>query len=150
MAQGTLYRIVAAMGSTQEAETKFSTVLPIAIRHLGADHSSVLQNRSEHAKILIQQKQYGEAEETLLEVSRPTRLKEDFEGDKMDQWDALWTLVHCYQRQGKTEMGLEMCEVLVEVVGKVRRGKEETDVSSTFWEMILAKKRELMGMMKDI
>jgi hypothetical protein len=148
MAQGVLYRIKAAMGDIEEAEQMFSLVLPIASRHLGPNHPGVLRNKSEHSKIMIQQKRYREAEDCLLDISRPTRDKtEIFTGDHPDQWDAVWTLVDCYQKQGKIDRSLATCNELLEAVGAVRQGKEQTEMSSTFWEMMLAKRAKLIEMM---
>ena len=144
MAQGTLGRIKAEMGDVDEAESLFSTILPVAARHLGDHHLGVLSARNHHSKFLIQQKRYGEAEAFLLDISRPDRYKTAaFISDHPDRWDALWTLVECYQKQGKIDRSLATCNELLEAVEAIRQGRKQTETSSTFWKMILEKIAEL-------
>ncbi len=146
IAQGTLGRIKAAMGEVDEAEQIFSSTLPVAARHLGDDHLGVLSHKTHHAKILIQQNRYHEAETLLVDVSRPTRYKTAAStGDHSDRWDALWTLVDCYLQQGKIDRGLATCNELLSAVGAIRQGKDQTETSSTFWRMILEKRGELIA-----
>jgi tetratricopeptide (TPR) repeat protein len=150
MAQGTLGRIKAAMGHIEEAETMFATLLPVAIRHLGPDHLEVLSHQAHHCKILIQQGRYQEAEACLVNISRPARYKTVIsKGDHPDRWDALWTLVDCYHKQEKIELSLATCNELLDAVGAIRQGKEQTEISSIFWELILAKRVDLIGMMES-
>lgn len=146
MAQGTLGRIKAAMGDVDEAETVLSSLLPVAARHLGDHHLGVLSHKNHHSKILIQQKRYREAETSLLDISRPAKYKTaTFTGDHPDRWDALWTLVGCYQKQGKIECSLSTCNELLGAMGAIRQGREQTETSSTFWEMVLAKGADLLA-----
>jgi tetratricopeptide (TPR) repeat protein len=146
MAQGTLGRIKAAMGDVDEAERLFSSILPVAARHLGDDHLGVLSHKNHYSKILIQQKRYREAETFLLDISRPAKYKTaTFTGDHPDRWDALWTLVECYQKQGKIDCSLATCDELLGAVRAIRQGKEQTEMSSTFWEMVLDKRAELVA-----
>lgn len=146
MAQGTLGRIKAAMGDVDEAETLFSSILPVAARLLGDHHLGVLSHKNHHSKILIQQKRYREAETCLLDISRPAKYKmATFTDDHPDRWDALWTLAECYQKQGKIECSLTTCNELLGAVKAVRKGKEQTETSSTFWKMVLDKRAELLA-----
>lgn len=146
MAQGTLGRIKAAMGDVDEAERLFSSILPVAARHLGDHHLGVLSHKNHHSKILIQQKRYREAETFLLDISRPAKYKTaTFTDDHHDRWDALWTLVECYQKQGKIDRSLATCNELLGAIKAVRKGKEQTELSSTFWEMVLDKRAELLA-----
>lgn len=145
MAQGTLGRIKAAMGDVDEAEKLFSSILPVAARHVGDDHLAVLSAKNHYSKILIQQKRYREAEAYLLDISRPSKYKNAmFTGDHPDRWNALWILVQCYQEQGKIDGSLATCNELLEAVRVVRQGKQQTETSSTFWNMVLAKRAELL------
>jgi Tetratricopeptide repeat len=144
MAQGTLGRIKAAMGQVDEADEIFSTVLPVAARHFGDDHLVIMCHKTYHAKIMMQQERYREAETLLLDVSQPSKYKTaTFTGDHPDRWDALWTLVQCFQKQGKIEASLAKCNVLLEAVRAIQEGKDQTEVSSTFWRMVLDKRAEL-------
>ena len=146
MAQGTIGRIKAVMGDVAEAERIFSTILPVAMRHLGDEHLAVISHKNHHAKILIQQERYDEAESLLLDVIRPVIWKPaTFTGDHPDRWDALWTLVNLYQKQGRISLSLEVCHELLKAVKTIRQGKAQTETSSTFWAMILTKRIELMS-----
>lgn len=146
MAQGTLGRVKAAMGDHDEAERLFSSILPMAARHLGDDHLGVLSHKNHYSKILIQQKRYREAESVLLDISRPAKYKTaTFTGDHPDRWDALWTLVDCYHQQGNIDRSLATCNELLEAVRAIRRGKRQTETSSMLWEKVLAKRAELMA-----
>ena len=145
MAHRTLGRIKAAMGDVDEAERLFSSILPVAARHLGDDHIGVLNGKNHYARILIQQKRYSEAEIVLLDISRPVKYKTaTFTGDHPDRWDALWTLVECYQKQGKIVHSLATCNELLKAISTIRQGREQTETSSTFWKMVLDKKAELL------
>ncbi|KAL8988079.1 MAG: hypothetical protein Q9169_008615 [Polycauliona sp. 2 TL-2023] len=144
MAQGTLHRIKAAMGDFDEAERLFSDLLPVAARHLGNTHPEVLNHRNYHSRILIQQKRYDEAEKILLNTSKRESYKTaTLLSDPPGRWDALWTLVECYQIQGKIELGLTTCRELLDAVRNIRQGEVQTEISSTFWYMVLAKETEL-------
>lgn len=68
------------------------------------------------------------------------RLKENFTGDLLDEWDALWILVDCFEKQGKTGDSLATCDELL-----VRRGREQTEMSSCFWGMIVEKRDPVDG-----
>jgi hypothetical protein len=146
MAQGFLGRIKAAKGNVDEADSLFSSLLPVAARHLGDDHLRVLSHKNYYAKILIQQKRFHEAESLLEDISKPAKYKiATSTGDYSDRWDTLWTLVDCYEKQGKITSSLTACDELLESMRAVRHGKEQTETSSTFWRMVLAKKAELKG-----
>lgn len=143
-AQGVLGRVKAAMGEVDEAESLFSSILPIAARHLGDDHLTVLSHKNHYANILIQQKRYREAEMILKDISRPAKYKTATStGDHPDRWNALWTLVLCYQKQGNVDGSLTTCSELMEAVKVTRHERRQDEISSTFWEMISAKKTEL-------
>ncbi|KAL8928606.1 MAG: hypothetical protein Q9208_001840 [Pyrenodesmia sp. 3 TL-2023] len=145
MAQGTLGRIKAAMGDVDEAERLFSELLPVAARHLGDSHLEVLSHKNHHSKILIQQKRYDEAETFLLDISRLEKYRmSTFTCDHPDRWDALWTLVECYQKQGKIDRSLATCKELLEAVRAIRQGEKPTETTSIFWRMVLDKKTELV------
>jgi tetratricopeptide (TPR) repeat protein len=146
MAQGSLGRIKAAMGDFDEAERLFSSILPVASRHLGDDHLGVLSHKNYYCKMLIQQKRYREAETLLLDISRSAKYKSvAFTEDHLDRWDALWTLVECYQKQGKIDRSLATCNELLGAVRAIRQGREQTETSSTFWEMVQDKRAELVA-----
>ena len=145
MAQGTLGRIKAAMGDVDEAEKLFSDLSPVAARHLGDSHLGVMSHKNHHSKILIQQKRYHEAEIFLLDITRPEKYRTAIsKSDHPDRWDALWTLVECYQKQGKTDQSLATCNELLEAVRTIRQGEKQTEISSTFWQIVLAKRTELV------
>ncbi|MCJ1338200.1 hypothetical protein MMC09_003485 [Bachmanniomyces sp. S44760] len=145
MAQGTLARIKAAMGNVDEAEKVFSSNLPVAARHLGDNHLGVLSHKNHYSKILIQQQRYREAEALLLDTSQPDKYKmATLTGDHPDRWDALWTLTECYQKQGKIDRSLTTCNELLEAMRAIRQGKEQTEMSSTFWEMVQNRRTKLM------
>lgn len=146
VAQGTLARIKAAMGHVDEAERMFSDLSSVATRHLGDSHLGVLSHKNHYSKVLIQQKRYHEAEIFLVDISRPEKYRTlTFLSDHPDRWDALWTLVECYQKQGKTDQSLATCNELVAAVRAIRQGEKQTEISSTFLHIVLAKKRELMA-----
>ena len=146
MAQGTLGRIQATMGDVSEAERLFSFILPIAARHLGDDHLGVLSHKSHYSTFLIQQKRYHEAENFLLDISRPAKYRTTAStGDHPDRWNALWTLVDCYEKQSKIEESLTTCDELLEAVRAIQEGKQQTEISRTFWQMVLDKRAELLA-----
>ena len=144
-AQGILARIIAAMGELDEAETLYSTLVPMVTRHLGSDHLGLLTHRNAYAKLLILQKRYDEAETILLDTSTLERWKTvRFVGDHPDRWDALWTLVKCYEEQGKIDRSLAIDNELLDAMGEIRKGRAQTETSSKFWNMVLSKKDELL------
>jgi len=144
MAQGTLGRVQAAMGNVAEADAIFSTVLPVAARHFGDDHLVIMNHKTQHAKIMMQQGRYCEAEALLLDVSQPSKYKTASSmGDHPDRWDALWTLVKYYQIQGQIAASIATCNVLAEAVRAIQEGMGQTEISSTFWRMVLDKRAEL-------
>ena len=146
MAQGTLGRIQAAMGDVGEAERVFSFILPIAARHLGDDHLGVLSHKSHYSTFLIQQKRYHEAEKFLLEISRPAKYRiAASTGDHPDRWNSLWTLVDCYQKQGKIAESLAACDELLVAVKAIQEGRHQTEISLTFWKMVIDKRAELLA-----
>ena len=139
-AQGTLGRIKAEMGDVGEAESLFSTMLPVAARQFGDHHLGVLSGRNHHSKLLIEQGRYDEAERLLLDISMTEKYKTAaFTGDHPDRWDALWTLGECYQKQGNIERSLATYNELLVAVEAIQQGREQTEVSSTFWKMIFDK-----------
>ena len=145
-AQGTRARIKAAMGDVEEAERVFNDILPVAARHLGDDHLGVMSHKNHLSKILIQQQRYREAETLLLDIASPAKYKTaTSSGDHPDRWDALWTLVESYQKQGNVDRGLATCNELVSAVKAIRQGKEQTEISNTFWRMVLEKRAELVA-----
>lgn len=145
MAQGTLGRINAAMGDVDGAERIFTSILPVAARHLGDDHLGVLSHKGHYSKILIQQKRYQEAETILVEISRPAKYNTATStGDHPDRWDALWTLVDCYQKQGKMDYSLATCNNLLRAVSAIQEGKQQTETSRAFWRMVQDRRAELM------
>ena len=146
MAQGTLGRIQAAMGDVSEAERVFSFILPIAARHLGDDHLGVLSHKSHYATFLIQQKRYPEAEKFLLEVSRPAKYRTAAStGDHPDRWNSLWTLVDCYEKQSKIEESLATCDELLEAVRAIQEGKQQTEISRKFWQIVFDRRSEILA-----
>ena len=146
IAQGTVGRIKAAMGDVTTAEQIFSNILPVAVRHLGDKHLGVLNHKTHYARILMQQDRYQEAEALLIDVSKPANYKiTSLIGDHPDRWDALWALIDCFQKQGKTNSGLATCNELISAMNLIRDGKEQTETSSAFWKMALNKRRELMA-----
>ena len=143
-AQGLLARINATMGDFGEAETLYSTLVPMVTRNIGSDHLGLLTHRTAYAKLLIRQKRYAEAETILLDVSNPAKWKSiRFVGDHPDRWDALWTLVTCYEEQGRVDQSLAVSNELLNAVDEMRMGRIQTETSSMFWNMVLDKKREL-------
>jgi tetratricopeptide (TPR) repeat protein len=137
--------IKCAMGELEEGERLISSLIPMAVAHLGKDHLGVLAGKNELARVLIKQKRYLEAEDILLEISRPEKYCKTATatGDHPDRCDALWTLLDCYHKQGKIEDGLRTCDELEAVIIAIRRGKKTIGISTTFWQMIQDKRAEL-------
>ena len=147
-ATGTLGRVIAECGKLDEAEELFSTTLPIATRHLGDDHLDVLSHKHHHCKMLIQQKRYSEAEAVLIDISEPARWKTSkYVGDHPERWGVLWTLVDYYQEQGNMERSLKVCTDLMEAMSAIREGREQTVISSAFWNMVLKRRAELAAIL---
>ena len=145
-AQANLTRIKAIMGDFKEAEALYSTLVPIVTRQYGSDHLGLLCQKISYAKLLILEKRYDEAETILIDISRPARWKTvRFVGDHPNRWDALWTLVKCYEEQGKIERSLVICDELLEAMGEIREGRAQTETSSKFWNIVLSKREELMA-----
>ena len=113
-AQRTLCDIKAAMGELDEAERLYSLIVPLAARHLGDNHLDVLRHKNHYVKVLLQQKRWHQAESILLDISRPERYyKASSTGDNPERQDALWSLIECYQQQGKIDSSLMICEKLL-------------------------------------
>lgn len=55
--------------------------------------------------------------------------------------------MECYQKQGKITSSLATCSELLEAMRPVRQGREHTEASSRFWEMVVEKRVELMALM---
>lgn len=94
---------------------------------------------------MMQQGRDAEAETLLREVSRPKKYRmgqSGNTGDHPDRWDALWTLVQCYQIQGQLKASLVTCGELMEAVRTIQEGRGQTEVSSTFWRRVVEKKAE--------
>jgi Tetratricopeptide repeat len=137
--------IKGAMGELEEGEKLISSLIPMAVDHLGEDHLGVLAGKNELARVLIKQKRYLEAEDILLEISRPEKYCKTATatGDHPDRCDALWTLLDCYHKQDKIENGLRTCDELEAVIIAIRRGRKSIGISTTFWQMIQDKRGEL-------
>ncbi|KAG7008290.1 hypothetical protein G7Y79_00006g019100 [Physcia stellaris] len=146
-AQGTLGRTLAAKGAIVEAEKIFSSILPVAARHLGDDHVGVLSHKNHYSKILMQQNRLDDAEIILLEISRPSKYDTAISlGDHPDRWDALWNLVICYLRQGKINQSLCVCEELLGAVIAIQDGKLQTETSKAFWTLVQHKREEILAL----
>lgn len=153
IAQGAVSRIKAGMGRINEAEETFRSVLQVAARHLGDDHLGVLIHKHHHSRILIQQQRYYEAETLLLEISdrdkyRTTTGMED----SLDRWDALWSLIECYQKLGEFERSVETCDQLLGAMRAVQPAMDpskQTQISSTFFKRVEMKKEELATTQKS-
>ncbi|RDW80348.1 hypothetical protein BP5796_05046 [Coleophoma crateriformis] len=147
LAKCNLGGVKGAMGELEEAERLISSLIPMAVAHLGEDHLGVLAGKNELSRVLMKQKRFLEAERILLDVSRPENYCKTATatGDHPDRCDALWTLVDCYDLQDKIEDGLRTCDQLEAIIIAIRRGKTTAGVSNTFWQMIQDKKAELQS-----
>jgi tetratricopeptide (TPR) repeat protein len=147
LAKCNLGRIKSAMGDLDEAENLITSLLPMAVGHLGEDHMGVLAGKNHLAKILVKQKRYTEAEEVLSDISRPEKYAKTTTatGEHPDRCEALWNLLECYQKQGKIDDGLRTCDELSAAVVTIRRGGKQTESSSIFWQMIQDKRTELQA-----
>ncbi|KAI9042410.1 uncharacterized protein KD926_005488 [Aspergillus affinis] len=145
LAKANFAPIKSAMGKLNEAENLISTLVPIAVAHLGEDHMGVLAGKTHLAAILIKQGRFTEAEELLLDISKPENyLKTSTaSGEHPDRCQMLWTLVECYQKQDKFVEGLRVCEELLAAVNTMRRDRKQTATSGIFWQMVQNRKREL-------
>jgi tetratricopeptide (TPR) repeat protein len=146
LAKSRLGAIMGAMGELEEGERLISSLIPMAVAHLGEDHLGVLAGKNELARILMNQKRYAEAEVILLEISRPEKYckTSTATGDHPDRCDALWSLLDCYHKQDKIADGLRTCDELEAVIVALRRG-EKTVGSTKFSQMIQYKRAELQA-----
>ena len=144
-AQRILCDVQAAMGELEEAENLYSLIVPLAARHLGDNHLDVLRHKNHYAKVLTQQKRWHEAKSILLDISRPERYyKVSSTGDNPERQDALWTLVECYQQQGKIDSSLMICKKLFMGMGVNQQGTIQINIGSLFSRMVLSKTVELL------
>ena len=143
-AQHNLARIKGFLGEFEEAETLNSTLVAMGTRQYGHDLLGLLRQQKSYAKVLIRQKRYDEAETKLLDNSSQAMWKTvRFVGDHPERWDALWTLIKCYEEQGKIDQSLAISNELLEAIGEIREGRVQTETSSTFWNLVKSKKEEL-------
>ncbi|KAH8821918.1 hypothetical protein F5884DRAFT_746205 [Xylogone sp. PMI_703] len=161
-----LARVKSVIGDLGEAENLIRDVMPIAVGYLGEDHLGVLAGKKDLANILIKQKRYEEAEEILLDISNLKKYSKTTtdSGWHPDQTSALWSLVECYQKQGKVGDSLRICDGLCEMIEKVRKSRAEsrakaeksnsgnseristnTDTSNIFLQMVQDKRAELQA-----
>ena len=146
-AQGLLARIKAAIGRFDEADTLYTTLVPMVVQDLGSDHLGLLNQKTAYAKLFVRQKRYKEAEKMLLDLSSPARWKTvRFVGDHPDRWDVLWTRVKCYEEQGQFDRSLAVCGELLNAMDEIRAGRLQTETSSIFWNMVRSKKEELLAL----
>ena len=139
--------IQSAMGDSGEGERLIRSLLPMAVAHMGEDHLAVLAGKCELARIVMKQERYLEAQEILLDISKPEKYRKTAtaNGDHPDRCDALFALLECYQKQDKIDDGLRTCDEIETVIFAIRRGKEQTETSSTFWQMVQDKRAELLS-----
>lgn len=139
--------IKGAMGELDEGERLIASLIPMAVDHLGADHLGVMAGKNELARILIKQKRFSEAEDILLDISKPEKYQKTATatGDHPDRCDALWTLIECYYQQSKIDEGLQTCDEVEGIILRMRKGKKKTEVSTPFWEIIQKRRRDLQA-----
>ncbi|CZR65197.1 uncharacterized protein PAC_15097 [Phialocephala subalpina] len=143
--------IKGAHGELEEGESLLGSLIPMAVDHLGGDHLGVMAGKNELALILTKQEQFIEAEDILLDISRPDNYRKSSTatGAHPDRCDALWSLLDCYQKQKSIDDGLRTRDELEAVVLGIRRGKKTVRTSDKFWQKIQDKRAQLQAIRNE-
>lgn len=151
LAQLHLGAIKGAIGELEEGERLIGSLIPMAVDHLGVDHLGVMAGKNELARILTKQERFIEAEDILLEISRPDNYRKSSTatGAHPDRCDALWSLLDCYHKQKKVVDGLRTCDELEAVIIAIRRGKKTVGTSDKFWQKIQDKRAQLQAIQNE-
>lgn len=110
-----LARIKNTLGYSDEAEGIMRAALPIAERNLGENHFGPLAGKAQLAQILVSQRRYNEAESIFIDVIQRHRYQNGAQnGEHLDRIMAMWYLLQCYQKQGKVEDAIHVCDEISE------------------------------------
>jgi hypothetical protein len=93
--------------------------------------------------VLIRQKQYGEAEDILLDVIKRQRQTSLRDGENLDRLLSQYYLLECFQNQGKIADAVRTCDELTHSVTTV--GDSGLDKTHPFMRKIRAKREELQA-----
>ncbi|KAI1346598.1 tetratricopeptide repeat domain-containing protein [Xylaria sp. FL0043] len=135
--------VLGALGRLREAEELMRYILPIATRNTGADHIGVLFGRQVLATILIQQRQFTEAESILLETAESQKTMSSRRGSyHPDRIGSLIELARCYQLQGKLSEGIKICDEAIQALQAISEKRH-------LFTEILTKARSMMLEQKE-
>jgi tetratricopeptide (TPR) repeat protein len=114
LAKFNLARVKDALGLYAEAESLLRDAVSVATRNLGEKHLGVVAGRFRLAEVLSHRGRYEEAERMFASVTgrKWYIATAGGDGDHPDRIMALYSLVECFQRQGKWEDGLRVVKEL--------------------------------------
>ncbi|KFY40867.1 hypothetical protein V495_05209 [Pseudogymnoascus sp. VKM F-4514 (FW-929)] len=139
-----LARAKSALGNMTEAEEMLGAAIPIAERDLGKDHFGTLAGKVHYAQILVRLGRYDEAEDMftgVIERQRYHSAARD-DGEHPDRILAMNYLLECYQRHGKIDKSIEICEELADVVQTI--GGQGLGKQHAFAKRLSKKHEELL------
>ncbi|KAF4634195.1 hypothetical protein G7Y89_g3904 [Cudoniella acicularis] len=112
------------MGELDEAEKQISSLIPMAVTHLGEDHLGVLARKNDLSRVFVKQKRFLEAEAILLEISKPEKHYKTA------------TATSDHPDRCKVDDSLRTYDELEDIIKAIRRGKKASGISNTFWRTI--------------
>lgn len=139
-----LARVKSALGNMTEAEEMLGAAIPIAERDVGKDHFGTLAGKVHYAHILARLGRYDEAEDMftgVIERQRYHSAARD-DGEHPDRILAMNYLLECYQRHGKIDKSIEICEELADVVQRI--GGQGLGKQHAFAKRLSKKHEELL------
>ncbi|KAG9231001.1 hypothetical protein BJ875DRAFT_470717 [Amylocarpus encephaloides] len=147
LAKCNLAKAEAALGNLDVGEQIIHSLLPMAASHLGEDHIGVLAGKNHLAKIMAEQGRYQEAETIFIEITKPEKyfLITNSTGDHPDRFMALWNLSGCYRQWGKYDDSLRVCDELSAAILALRKRRNRTETSSTFFQMVEDRRQALQA-----
>lgn len=116
LARAQLGRAIAAKGNLDEAEHIMTEALEVAVRNHGHDNLAVMAGKAWFAQVLMQKGQLLRAEQYLRQITDKAKYAKAAydDGEHPDRIMAVWYLVECLERQGRTKLpeALQLCEEL--------------------------------------
>ncbi|KAL9614861.1 MAG: hypothetical protein Q9167_000694 [Letrouitia subvulpina] len=116
-----LARVKSGLGNHVEAERLLLTALPIARRNLGDNHFGTLAGTAHLAQVLVRQGRLDEAEDMFTDVIQRQRYESSArdDGEHPDRIGAMWLLMECYWKHGKTSNAICVCDELMVAISTI-------------------------------
>ncbi|KAF2799625.1 hypothetical protein K505DRAFT_265415 [Melanomma pulvis-pyrius CBS 109.77] len=136
-----LGRVKSAMGRHEEAARIMKEAVAIAERNLGESHFGVLAGKTHYAQVLVNLGQHEDAERIFkVVINKPQyRKSTDEDGEHPDRVVAMWYLIGCLGKQGKSEQALRVCDKMVVSLGNIGgQGRGKTHKLASMLEQEIA------------